>query len=431
MSIQKIFLVLKREYITRLRSKGFLIATLLIPLGMIAFIGVMVAITTWDTESQHRIGIADHTETIYPRLEETSPAKYRDLSNLSKDSLRSLVLSETIDGYVTITDDNISDQKPLEYISSGSGGLSLQSTLKADLRRAVQSERLNRAKVSEEVRQIYDSNISMRTRTLSPEGTEKEANTGFLSIVGLIMGVIIFSAVIGYGGMLTRSVIEEKTNRIIEIITSSVKPIELLLGKMAGVGALGITQLGFWIATFFGLAAAAGPIISMVAGPVQMPAEAASQASGGFDPAAFNIPEIAPSLIIYFVLFFILGYLLYSSLFAAIGAAVDSETDTQQFMFPIMIPIMIGYFIMIRAMSDPDSTLAVVGSLIPFCTPIVMITRIAITDVPFWQIGLSIILMLGTFAVTMWLSAKIYSVGILSYGNSANFKELWKWIREG
>src|SRR5699024_4274234 len=419
MSIQKIFLVLKREYITRLRSKGFLIATLLIPLGMIAFIGVMVAITTWDTESQHRIGIADHTETIYPRLEETSPAKYRDLSNLSKDSLRSLVLSETIDGYVTITDDNISDQKPLEYMLSGSGGPSLQSALKADLRRAGQSERLNRAKVSEEVRQIYDSNISMRTRTLSPEGTEKEANTGFLSIVGLIMGVIIFSAVIGYGGMLTRSVIEEKTNRIIEIITSSVKPIELLLGKMAGIGALGITQLIFWLATIFGLAAAAGPVIGIIAGAPEVSAEAAGPAPDGFDPATFSIPSVPPSLILSFVLFFVLGYLLYSSLFAAMGSAVDSQTDTQQLMFPIMVPIMIGYFIMFQAMNNPDSTLAVVGSIIPFCAPIVMITRIAITEVPFWQIALSIILMLGTFAITMWLSAKIYRIGILSYGSTA------------
>src|SRR5699024_5265213 len=196
MSIQKIFLVLKREYITRLRSKGFLIATLLIPLGMIAFIGVMIAITTWHIESEHIIGIAEHTKATFPRLEEASTAKSLDLSDISEDSLRTLVHSESIDGYVTITDDNITDQKPLEYISSGSGGLSLQSNLKADLRRAIQSERLNRAKVSEEVRQIYDSNISMTTRTLSPEGTEKEANTGLLSSMDLIMGVIIFSVVI-------------------------------------------------------------------------------------------------------------------------------------------------------------------------------------------------------------------------------------------
>src|SRR5699024_9638502 len=161
MSIQKILLVLKREYITRLRSKGFLIATLLIPLGMIAFISVMIAITTWDTESQHTIGIADQTGAIYPRLAAAAPAKYQDLSDLSGDSLRALVLNESIDGYVAITDGNITDQKPLEYISSGAGGLSLQSSLRADLRRAIQSERLKRAQVSPKVQQIYKSSISM------------------------------------------------------------------------------------------------------------------------------------------------------------------------------------------------------------------------------------------------------------------------------
>jgi len=152
---------------------------------------------------------------------------------------------------------------------------------------------------------------------------------------------------------------------------------------------------------------------------------------GGTPELAFlELPEIDHMIYIYFFVFFILGYMIYSPLFAAIGSAVDSETDTQQFMMPIFLPIMIAYLIMFQAMENPDGSLAVVGSLIPFFSPIVMITRIAITDVPFWQIGSSIVFMLITFMGTMWLSAKIYSVGILSYGKSANFKELWKWIRQ-
>ena len=430
MNFQKILLVLKREYITRLRSKGFLIATVLIPVGMIAFIGVMIGIMAWETESEHAIGVVDRTEVIYPRLQGIAEKEYKNLSEFTEDSLRTMVLREEIDGFIVVTEEHISRQKDLEYVSSGAGGLSLQSSIESDLREAIRSERVQRANVSQDVQQIYKSNINLTTRKLTKAGKETEDNTGFLTIVGVIMGVIIFSSVLGYGGMLTRSVIEEKTNRIIEVITSSVKPIELLLGKMAGVGALGITQLAFWLLTFFGLAAAAGPIVGMVMNPRQLAESAQSGSAAPVDPAAFSLPPIEPSLIIYFVLFFILGYLIYSSLFAAVGAAVDSETDTQQFMFPIMIPIMIGYFIMFRAMENPDSTLAIAGSLVPFCTPIVMITRIAITDVPFWQISLSIVLMLATFAITMWLSAKIYSVGILSYGNSAGFKELWKWIKE-
>ncbi|WP_372637950.1 ABC transporter permease [Fodinibius sp.] len=428
MNLHQILLVLKREYITRLRSKGFIIATILIPLGMIAFVGAGIGIAIWDTGSEHTIGIVDQTNSLYPRLEELAGERYKDLSATTEDALRGMVASEEIDGYILLAEDHINLQKDPEYVSSGAGGISLQSRIQSDLRQVIRDERISRANVSEDVQQIFEAEISLSTSKLTEQGEATEDDTGFLTIVGMAMGIIIFGSVLGYGGMLTRSVIEEKTNRIIEVITSSVKPIELLLGKMGGVGALALSQLAFWLATFFALAAAAGPLAGMMLGPEMVPGGEA--ASGNLDPEMFAIPDIAPSLILYFVLFFILGYLLYSSLFAAIGSAADSETDTQQFMFPVMIPVMIGYFIMFRAMENPDSTLAIVGSLVPFCTPIVMITRIAITDVPFWQISLSILLMVATFALTMWLSAKIYSVGILSYGQSAGFRELWKWVRE-
>lgn len=429
MNFNQILLVLKREYMTRLRSKGFIIATILIPLGMIAFVGIGVGIAVWDTDSEHTVGIVDQTNKLYPRLEKLAGKRYKDLSSTPKDSLQSMVLREEIDGYILLTEAHINLEEDPEYISSGAGGINLQSGIRSDLRQVIRNERINQADVPEDIQQIFESDINLSTSKLTQQGEATEDDTGFLTIVGMAMGIIIFGSVLGYGGMLTRSVIEEKTNRIIEVITSSVKPIELLLGKMGGVGALAVSQLAFWLATFYALVAAAGPLAGMMVSPDMTPA-GGDTASGGIDPAIFTIPDIAPSLIIYFVLFFILGYLLYSSLFAAIGAAADSETDTQQFMFPIMIPIFIGYFIMFRAMENPDSTLAVVGSLVPFCTPIVMITRIAITDVPFWQTSLSVLLMILTFAMTMWLSAKIYSVGILSYGNSASFKELMKWVRE-
>ena len=430
MSFRQIMLVLKREYMTRLRSKAFIIATILIPLGMIAFVGIMIGIAVWDTETQRTIGIVDQTESLYPRLEQIAPERYRDYSSLSEDSLRSMVQSEQIDGYILLTEAHIQEKTDPEFVSGGGGGLSLQSSLRNDLRTAIRNERLNRANISEDIQEIYESSIGLEIRKLTEAGQETEDDTGFLTIVGIIMGVVIFGAITGYGGLITRSVIEEKTNRIIEVIASSVKPIELLMGKLAGIGALALTQIGLWTATFIGLAAAAGPVAGMMMASAQ-PAGPASAEAGeaSFDPATLSLPEIEPSLIIYFVIFFLLGYLIYSALFAAIGAAVDSEADTQQYMFPIMIPIFIGYFIMFRAMEDPDSTLAVVGSLIPLCTPIVMITRVAITDVPFWQILLSIALMIATFGGVMWLSARIYSVGILSYGKSASFKELLKWIR--
>lgn len=433
MSLQQILLVLKREYMTRIRSKAFILATILIPLGMIVFIGIMVGIAVWDSDTEQTIGIADQTEVLYPRLQEISKERYRDLADLSEDSLRSMVQTGSIDGYIQLDSLHINGEKKIEFVSGGGGGLKLQTNIRTDLREVIRNERLTRANVSKDIQQIYESDITLETRKLTQAGEETEDDTGFLTIVGIVMGVIIFGAITGYGGLITRSVIEEKTNRIVEVIASSVKPIELLFGKMAGIGALALTQMTFWVASLIGLAAAAGPVASIFL-TEQMgqmsEAQKAAQASQGIDPEMFTIPAIDTSLIIYFAIFFILGYLIYASLFAAIGSAVDSEADTQQYMFPIMVPIFIAYVIMFQTMSNPDSTLSVIGSLVPFCTPIVMITRIAITDVPFWQISLSILLMLGTFIGTMWLSAKIYSVGILSYGKSANWKELMKWIRE-
>lgn len=434
MSLRQILLVLKREYITRIRSKAFILATVLIPLGMVAFFGIVIGISFWDSDAEQSIGIADKTEVLYPRLQEIAPERYENLSDLSEDSLQALVQQEEIDGYIVLDETHIDGKKNPEFVSSGSGGLKLQSTLRTDLREVIRNERLARANVSEDIQKIYESDITLTTTKLTETGEETEDDTGFLTIVGFIMGVIIFGAISGYGGLITRSVIEEKTNRIIEVIASSVKPIELLFGKLAGIGALALTQMTFWVASLLGLAAAAGPLagIFLTEQMSNMPnTPQATQAPQGIDPQAFSIPTIDTSLIIYFAIFFILGYLIYASIFAAIGSAVDSEADTQQYILPVMVPIFVAYIIMFQTMNNPDGTLSVIGSLIPFCTPIVMITRIAITDVPFWQISLSILLMIGTFLGTMWLSAKIYSVGILSYGKSTSWKELMKWVRQG
>ncbi len=434
MSLRQILLVLKREYITRIRSKAFILATVLIPLGMVTFFGIVIGISLWDSDTEQTIGIADKTEVLYPRLQEIAPDRYKNLSDLAEDSLQALVQQEEIDGFIVLDETHIEGQNDPEFVSSGSGGLKLQSTLRTDLREVIRNERLARADVSEDVQKIYESDITLTTTKLTETGEETEDDTGFLTIVGFIMGAIIFGAISGYGGLITRSVIEEKTNRIIEVIASSVKPIELLFGKLAGIGALALTQMTFWVASLLGLAAAAGPLagIFLTEQMSNMPdTPQAAQAPQGIDPEAFSIPTIDTSLIIYFAIFFILGYLIYASIFAAIGSAVDSEADTQQYMLPVMVPIFVAYIIMFQTMNNPDGTLSVIGSLIPFCTPIVMITRIAITDVPFWQISLSILLMIGTFLGTMWLSAKIYSVGILSYGKSTSWKELMKWVRQG
>ncbi len=430
MNWNQVLLVLKREYITRVRSKGFIWATILVPVGFVAFFGVMVFVTVWESDVAFEIGIKDETGSIVRPLTEMNPGRYINYSNLSVDSLRTMVQQDVITGYMVIDEENIAEDKNLELIYSGSGGMQLLTSIRSDVREVIRQERLQRAEVSEEIQQIYESRISVDSRRLTRTGEETDDDTAFLSIVGMILGIIIFAAIFSYGGYVTRGVIEEKTNRIVEVITSSVKPIELLTGKMAGVGALAITQFSIWIITFFGLTAVAGPVATMVMDQQTAGLGPEAEAAQAELPMPLDLPSLEPSLIVYFVIFFILGYLLYSSLFAAIGAASDSDTDVQQLMLPVGSPIFIAYIIMFHTWQSPDSLLSVVSSVIPFFTPILMVTRIAITEVPFWQISLSIILMILTFAGTMWLSAKIYKVGILNYGNTASYKDLLRWIRQ-
>lgn len=434
MNWRQTFLVSKREYLTRVKSKGFIWATILVPVGFALLIAVGIFIAVWDTDIDYSIGISDESGRVIGDLRGSNGDEYTDITDIPVDTVRAMVQREELTGYVLITDDNIDGEKPLELIYSGSGGLQLLTTVRSDLRESIRQERLRRAEVSDDIRNIFESSIALESRRLTREGEESDDDTEILSMVGFFMGIIIFGAIFGYGGYIMRGVIEEKTNRIIEVIASSVRPIELLTGKMAGVGAIAITQFGVWILAMSGLSALAGPLAASM-----MPS-APSSASGLPDelntaanadlPAFLDLPTIETSLIIYFIVFFLLGYLLYSSLFAAIGSAADSETDTQQLMLPITVPIMIAYLILFHAMRSPDSALSVIGSMIPFFSPIVMVTRIAITEVPFWQPLTAILLMVITFAGTMWLSAKIYKVGILSYGKSASFKDLAKWIKQ-
>lgn len=432
MNWRQTYLVLKREYLTRVRSKGFIWATILVPLGFAVLIGVGIFIAAWDSEIEFTIGVFDETGEVVATLQEIDENRYLDYSDVPVDTLRAMVQREEITGYVIVDESHITENQNLELIYSGSGGLQLLTAVRSDFRESIRQERLRREDVSQDIRNIFESSVVVDSRRLSSEGEETDDDTEFLSVVGMFMGLIIFGAIFGYGGYIMRGVIEEKTNRIIEVIASSVKPIELLTGKMAGVGAIAITQFGIWILAFTGLSAIAGPLAASILGADASTSQMSGELAQAEEqlPAILDIPTLETSLIVYFVIFFFLGYLLYSSLFAAIGSAADSETDTQQLMLPISAPIFIAYIIMFHAMQSPDSTLSVVGSLIPFFSPILMITRIAITEVPFWQTSTAILLMMLSFVGTMWLSAKIYQVGILSYGKTASFKDLAKWIKQ-
>ncbi len=431
MSFHKMWLVLKREYLTRVKSKSFIIATALTPLALVAFIGIIVYISISETEVEKRISLVDHTEVLADRLIELNSTRYYEARNTPVDTLRAQVLDGELDGYIVLTDSVITASKTPTLIYSGSGGISFISSIRSDIRDVVREEKLERANVSDNVREIFDTRTGLEAIKLTEEG-ESEDNAFFASALGFILGLMIFMGIFIYGSMLMRSVIEEKTNRVLEVIASSVKPIELMFGKLFGVLAMALTQFGIWITFYIGLSIAAAPIAGMImeAQMSGLPEEAAQAASSSFDPSSLEQMIIDPMIFVNFIIFFFLGFMIYSAVFAAIGAAVETEQDSQQFMLPVGLPIFVGYFLNTKVMEAPDSALSVFVSLFPLTAPINMITRIAASQVPIWQILISILLMVLTFLGIMWLAAKIYRVGILMYGKKPSFKELAKWIKQ-
>lgn len=430
MDLGKILLVLKREYLTRVRTKSFILSTLLTPLAFIVFIAIIVIVSIPDEDVQKKVGIVDNTGVLYERLVENHPEQYQDASGIPIDSLRSDVLSGDLDGYVILENSFVEEFESPTLVYTR-GGIAFTENVEADLRRAVREERLYRSQVTEEVRAIFEARPQLKSVKLTEEG-EEEDSAIFGAVFGFVLGLLIFMGVFGYGALLMQSVIEEKTNRIVEVIASSVKPIELMFGKLFGILSVALTQFGVWIVSYIALSLAAAPVATMIlqAQMDSIPTEAAEAVPAGFDPSILEQFVVDPILFVYFFVFFFVGFLIYSSIFAAIGAAVENQQDTQQFMLPVMIPIFIGYFLNLKVMQDPDSTSVVIASLFPLTAPINMISRIASTDVPFWQIGLSILLMIGTFIGLMWLAAKIYRVGILMYGKKTSYKEVMKWIKQ-
>jgi ABC-2 type transport system permease protein len=363
------------------------------------------------------VAIKDASGLVSSKLVQLNPSRYVDADSKSIPDLQDNVRKEKIDGYIVITKDQIESGKTFTMVTGGSGGLSFVSSVKSDLQNAVRGVRLKQAGASDRVLTVLQSQPTLITSKLTREGGQTKSNTALLFGLGYVMAFIIYIAIFGYGGYMMRSVIDEKTSRIYEIVVSSAKPSELLMGKIAGIGALGVTQFIIWI----GAAVLA----------VTLSGSAFSQFAGAQTAALLhNLPSIIGiKMGIYFIVFFILGFLLYGSMLAAIASAVDSSSDTQQMMLPVFIPVIISIILLGQVAQQPNSSLAVISSLIPFFSPVLMVGRIPITTVPVWQIGLSILLLLISVAICLYLGAKIYRVGILSYGKSANFKELLKWVK--
>lgn len=431
-------LIIRREYLTKVKNKSFIIMTFLSPLIFITLIAVVAYLTQLNKDKVRVVSILDDSGVVKGVFESADNTTYNYLDGMSLEDAKMLVKES--EGYGLLHIDKILEEKVssknVTFYSEESPSL----TLITSIENKIQSELTFRNRIKEgiDVEKLEASKVSIE---INQESFEGEKTSKVDSVVKLIFGgaagYLLFMFIIIYGNMIMRSVIEEKTSRIIEVIISSVKPIQLMLGKIIGTSLAGITQFVIWLVLGSVLMTVASLILGIDLAEMQTPQqqlveqamenpEVNMQLQNVFT-AFFNLP--LANLIIAFIMFFIGGYLLYSSLYAAIGAAVDNETDTQQFMLPIIMPLILAVYIGIfTVIEDPHGTVSTVFSFIPLTSPVVMLMRIPF-GVPLWQQVVSLLILVGTFIFTVWLAAKIYRVGILMYGKKPSYKELIKWIK--
>lgn len=428
MNTSKLLLIIQREYFTRVKGKGFIISTLLAPIFLLAVFLVPLFINNFDvSSSETRYVLVDETGSIADRMVLMNPNRYEIRESTTIDLLRTETLNGAINGYIVLPDGLLDGSSNAELYNTGSGGISLAGEIRENMRSAVREELLARTAVSDEIKAIFELRPDLDSRRITTEG-DSEVNEGVTFIIAYIMGFAIYMAMFSYGALIMQSVLEEKTNRIMEIIVSSAKPMELLLGKVVGIVSLGLTQITIWFITFSGITAIVAPVALMMGRGI--PEASAFAGTTSLAPSVdFSVPEVSFGIWGFFAIFYVLGFLMYGGIFAAAGAAADSPQDTQQLAVPIYIPIMIPIFLMMPVITDPHSSLAVISSMIPFFSPILMMGRIIVTDVPLWQSLGSIVLMSLTFIALMWMSGKIYRVGILMYGKKVTLAEIIRWLR--
>ena len=435
--MNNIFLITKREYLTQVKKKSFVILTILAPLLMVGF-GVLISIMFKANESSAVVQLVDHSGLFKNELVSGKKVVYQQSKISNNQQIKSdLAKTEDIDGILVIPalkDQNFDqlEQNTMLWVNKKIG-FDTKQKIAGDLKTVIQKEKVKALGLNDQEIKNIEKSFDLKVESIdSADKADSDMAFGVKSGLAMLLMYATFMFIIIYGVRVMRSVLEEKNNRVVEIIISSVKPFDLMMGKILGVTLVALTQFIIWIAMTVTAAFFLNTGFSAMTN--QIPGESA-QALENFDinQYATQISHILlelnfPLIIVVFILFFLLGYIFYSSIYAAIGSAVDNETETQQFTLFAIIPLTIGMYGSFSIMNNPDGPLAFWLSIIPFTSPVAMIARIPF-GVPYWQIALSFFLLLATTLLMIFLAAKIYRIGILLYGNKATAKELIKWIR--
>ena len=452
MGKSKIGIIIGREYAIRVKKKSFIFTTILTPLLFAALMVVPSLIALYSSgEEGQMVKVVDESGIVMPYLESSKEIIFEQAA--PEESLASLKENFKDSGLFAIIGISPLDSNKNLTITAYSEkqlNIDLQSQIRKSVNKAVEDNKLRAYNIPDLDRVLKDieSDVKMNTYTLDEQtGEEKESMVEIYMGIGYIASFLIYMFIFMFGSMVMRSVIDEKTTRIVEVIVSSVKPFQLMLGKIIGVAAVGLTQFLIWVVLTFaivtGVSAAVGVDKiqeSVTAGmPVEQVMEEMNEQNidmqnleveeSEFDGILRALREVNYiKIVVCFLIYFLLGYLLYSGMFAAVGSAVDNEADTQQLILPVTMPLIIGLFIMLHTFQYPDSSLSFWASVIPFTSPMVMMARIAY-GVPAWELALSIGLLIVTFLILTYISGKIYRIGILMYGKKATWKDLWKWMK--
>lgn len=426
----KILIVAKSEFLKRVSNKWFVITTLFGPIALIGFFAIVGVVMVGSMEGgDETVKVLDLSGILFEDMIDDDEQITFELSTAPEDTLRAEVIRGEYSGFLRLDTDIISGTGSASFYSKDGGGVSsFARRIRSITRQAVEKRRLIEQNVPEAVFDILNARVDVNMIKLSDSG-EESGSTEVFAVLGFIMGFMIYMTMIIYGSIVMQGVIQEKMDRVVEVIISSVRPFDLLMGKVLGIGAMALVQMTFWAILILGASLAFGVIMSSFIDPAALNLPVTASNDEILAAANIVMPDINPMIFIWFVMYFLLGYLLYASLFAAIGSSVEQQQDAQSLMLPVMLPIILSIVFIQPLIEAPNSTLAVVMSMIPFTSPVSMVVRNAVTEVPMWQMVLSLSLLAGCFVGAIWVSARIYRVGILMYGKKASIKDLIKWIR--
>ena len=449
MNLSKIGVVIKREYLNRVKKKSFLITTFVVPILMAALTIIPILVLTHTKDKVKTIAVVDRSGIALPYLEDTSTLNFEDFSTMEAEEVKGMMADLGLDGVLSISAlDTLQKSFSADLASPKPFGIEVPSTINSLLDDALEAYRIDSYGIEglADILKEVKPDVKLNTYTIKEDGKEELSEAKVFSFLSMGLGLIIFLFITLFGGMVMSAVIEEKASRVVEVLVSSVKATELMFGKIIGIALVAFTQFILWIVLTMAIVGIAGKFIGqdMLSGLGDNPTEMVQGMNVGINPEQIadaagegdlalivstlrNLPW--GKIILVFFLFFFFGYMLYASLYAAIGSSVENEGDTQQLQIPVTIPLMLAYFIAIFAFNAPESPVAFWGSMIPFTSPIVMLARLPF-GVENWELILSLGLLIITFVACAYISAKIYKVGILMFGKKSTWKDLWKWLKQ-